>query len=232
MKACPDCGVVQGLDSFPVATKRSDGHGTYCKCCMLARSRASYRKRKAAEGKAVRDTSGLPPEHQRCPDCGLVKPLEGFPRNKNARSGRHAYCLPCHNARGKESKLRLYGGSGHYHRRYRYGLEDGEFDEMMLDQGDLCAICQEKPAEHVDHDHATGEVRGLTCFNCNGGLGQFRDRVDIMAKAIAYLERTRNPQWQKIVVSMDVFQQRSPRPEAAASPTSSELQRLISSRRG
>jgi len=31
-------------------------------------------------------------------------------------------------------------------------------------------------------------VRGVLCFNCNGGLGQFRDRVDVMAQAIAYLQ--------------------------------------------
>jgi len=67
------------------------------------------------------------------------------------------------------------------------------------------------------------------CFNCNGGLGQFRDRIDILRKAIDYLERTT---WQRTLVSTGVYQLTSPRPAAAASATSSELQRLISSRRG
>ena len=58
---------------------------------------------------------------------------------------------------------------------------------MLAAQGGLCAICREAPAEHVDHDHETGQVRGLLCFNCNGALGQFRDRTDLMLRAVAYL---------------------------------------------
>ena len=58
---------------------------------------------------------------------------------------------------------------------------------MFDAQGGLCAICREAPAAHVDHDHATKLVRGLLCFNCNGALGQFRDRADLMLRAIAYL---------------------------------------------
>ena len=46
---------------------------------------------------------------------------------------------------------------------------------MLAEQGGLCAICKSAPAAHVDHDHATGAVRALLCFNCNGGLGQFKD---------------------------------------------------------
>ncbi len=229
MKTCLDCRETKAYDQFPAAARRSDGRGSYCKACMLERSRDSYRKRQGAKGKVVREPLDLPAGHQRCPDCGGVLPMDSFPRNKGTSTGRAPYCKPCHNARGKESRERLYGGSGHYHRRYRYGLEDGEFDEMLLDQGDLCAICQENPAEHVDHDHETGEVRGLTCFNCNVGLGNFRDRVDIMRKAIDYLERT---QWQRTLVSMDDFPLPTQRQGAAASATSSELQRLISSRRG
>lgn len=58
---------------------------------------------------------------------------------------------------------------------------------MLTAQGGLCAMCREAPAEHVDHDHASGRVRGLLCFNCNGALGQFRDRTELMLRAVAYL---------------------------------------------
>lgn len=44
-------------------------------------------------------------------------------------------------------------------------------------------------AAHVDHDHDTGKVRGITCFPCNGGMGQFKENVEWLANAIAYLER-------------------------------------------
>ena len=124
---------------------------------------------------------------KRCPDCGELKPIEEFPRNRNCKDGRHPYCKPCHNARGKESKQRLYGGSRHYHLKYRYGIGADEFDELVKQQGGICAICGRDDPEHVDHSHETGEVRGILCFNCNGGLGQFRDSIDALRAAAMYL---------------------------------------------
>lgn len=163
-----------------------------------------------------------------CRDCQQEKPLEDFSPAKKSADGLTAYCRPCHNAKSKETYTRLYGGTREYHLRRRYGITGAEVTAMIEAQGGLCALCQERPARHVDHDHVTGAVRGVLCFNCNGGLGQFKDRPDVMRAAIDYLERTT---WTRERVCTGVYRLTSPRP-AAPSRSSSELQRLISSRRG
>ncbi|MGY2003734.1 endonuclease VII domain-containing protein [Blastococcus sp. SYSU DS1024] len=128
------------------------------------------------------------PEGSRwCPDCGSVKPLDDFVRNAGQPSGRAPYCKPCHNERGKRSKEKLEG-SRTYHLKRRYGITAERADVMLEAQGGLCAICRAAPAQHVDHDHATGAVRALLCFNCNGGLGQFRDDPYLLHVAAFYLE--------------------------------------------
>jgi hypothetical protein len=58
---------------------------------------------------------------------------------------------------------------------------------MLVAQGGLCAICRAAPAAHVDHDHETGAVRALLCFNCNGGLGQFKDSPHFLHAAAYYV---------------------------------------------
>jgi len=196
---------------------------------MSLRSQATYRKKQAAAGRTVREKERLPEGCRRCPDCGQVKQLEEFPRAASNRDGRHTYCKPCHNFRGRETRDRLYGGSRNYHLRARYGITAAEYDAMIEAQDGLCALCNERPPEHVDHDHATGTVRGLLCSCCNQGLGNFRDSVLALRAAVVYLERTT---WQRQLVSPGVFRLTSPRPEAAPSPSSSELQHLICSRRG
>lgn len=125
---------------------------------------------------------------KRCPSCGQLLPTSDFPRNRSSRNGLASYCKPCHTRIGRETKQRLYGGTRHYHLLRRYGISAAQADEMVDAQGGLCAICRERPAEHVDHDHVTGVVRGMLCFNCNGGLGQFRDRMDLLQAAIEYLQ--------------------------------------------
>ncbi|MDX6215898.1 MAG: hypothetical protein QOG99_1482 [Frankiales bacterium] len=150
-----------------------------------------------------------------------MKQVAEFPRNKNSRDGWHLYCKPCHNMRSEETRQRLYGGGRHYHLKRRYGIGADDVERMVAEQGGLCAICRQAPAEHVDHCHDKGHVRGILCFNCNGGLGQFRDRVDILKKAIDYLERTRDPLWLSLD-STDDSPLPSRRRGAAVSPTSSE----------
>ncbi|GAA2386324.1 hypothetical protein Cme02nite_67290 [Catellatospora methionotrophica] len=82
------------------------------------------------------------------------------------------------------------------------------------------ARCADRGApdpEHVDHDHEFGNVRGILCFNCNGGLGQFKDNEQSLARAIEYLKETA---CQRVLVHPGVYQLVSPRRERRLSPTS------------
>lgn len=68
--------------------------------------------------------------------------------------------------------------------RYRYGITDEELDELL----ELpCAICG-KEGEVIDHNHATGKVRGRLCHSCNTGLGKLKDSPTLLRAAAAYLE--------------------------------------------
>lgn len=125
----------------------------------------------------------------KCPQCGETKDAPEFPKNRSSRSGYATYCKPCHNEIGKRNRERLHGSARHYHLRRRYGIGAAEVAAMIERQGGVCAICLEKPAAHVDHNHRTGKVRGVLCFGCNGGLGQFQDNAESMRRAIEYVQR-------------------------------------------
>lgn len=211
------------------AKKSSDGRTSYCRACLRLRHQ---RYRDASNGgeparrSAARASS---PDVKWCPGCRQELRRDDFGRNRASRDGLTSYCKPCHNAKSKQTYTRLYGSTREYHLRRRYGITGDEYQELVDARGGLCALCQERPAQHVDHDHVTGRVRGVLCSCCNQGLGNFRDRADVMRQAIVYLERTT---WQKERVCTGVYRLTTPRPAAAPSPNSSQLQRLISSRRG
>jgi hypothetical protein len=208
LRRCRDCGEWKPLDLFCANSKRPGDRGSYCKECFNERSKASYAKRLQEKyGREVQVRREVPEGHRYCPDCGDTKPLEEFPRSRNDSGGRGRYCKPCHTARGVESKIRLYGGTREYHLRHRYGIGQAEFDELLAEQGGVCAICRAPEPQHVDHDHRTGWVRGILCFNCNGGLGQFRDDPEHLASAITYLKGTT---WLRTLIHPGVYRISSP----------------------
>lgn len=79
------------------------------------------------------------------------------------------------------------------HLRISYRLEPAEYDAMVAKQRGKCLICEgrqrRKNSDHldIDHDHATGEVRGLLCGSCNSGLGRFGDSPALLRQAADYV---------------------------------------------
>lgn len=76
----------------------------------------------------------------------------------------------------------------------KYGISSDDYNAMFNSQGGCCLICNRHQIEFqralaIDHDHETGEIRGLLCGPCNTGLGLFRDSAEILTRAIDYLTR-------------------------------------------
>jgi Recombination endonuclease VII len=187
-KTCPDCGVLKPAEEFGGNKQMADGLARYCKECFRRRSKASYRKRMAEQGRQVRERPDVPAHAKYCPKCGEVKDLSCFGLNRAEKSGRAAYCKPCHNAAMAAIKAKKHGSVRGYHLERRYGITEQQVAELASGQGAYCMICLRRRSLHVDHDHGSGEVRGLLCFPCNGGLGQFKHDPTVMRAAVDYLE--------------------------------------------
>jgi hypothetical protein len=76
-----------------------------------------------------------------------------------------------------------------------YKMTEAEYWAMHKNQGGVCWICGGKQKGRgaknnvlsVDHNHKTGKIRGLLCTNCNTGIGNLRDSIELLQKAIQYL---------------------------------------------
>lgn len=85
--------------------------------------------------------------------------------------------------KAKDRKRQAY-----FKRKYRITQE--YMDALLLKQRFLCPLCGRSLTDTkvvVDHNHMTGEVRGLLCYRCNTLLGQAEDSLSLLAKAMAYL---------------------------------------------
>lgn len=120
---------------------------------------------------------------KRCKDCiaeGLV--------NKRKAPHPGPRCATHH--RAKRRDRRNYSHSTHI--MELYGISSEEYQKVYEYQGGYCAICKRargfRKKLSVDHDHETGEVRGLLCQKCNRDvLGHLRDDVNALYRAAHYL---------------------------------------------
>lgn len=110
--------------------------------------------------------------------------------------------LEAERKRVREGKMRVYRSSAierekyrdrSLRRKYKIGIDD--FQRMLVSQNGVCAICRCKNNQigkslHIDHDHASGLIRGLLCHGCNTGIGNLKDSAATLRAAADYLERS------------------------------------------
>lgn len=136
-----------------------------------------------------------------CSKCGAEKLLTEFHRNKKSPDGYHSQCKICKAAAARE---RYHNGSTGprskgfdpraHHLKKTYGITLEQYNKMLEDQDFSCAVCgkhqdDEKKRLSVDHNHVTGEIRGLLCTMCNyRHVGRHRDST-LLRKIADYLDQ-------------------------------------------
>ena len=125
-----------------------------------------------------------------CTKCEVEKELTEFYKSKIGPQGRSSECKACTNARQKANYDPAKNRAKNL--RNRFGMSLEEYDQMLEKQNGQCKICgTDTPGNKgrfvVDHNHATGGVRGLLCWSCNVGIGHLRDDPSILLSAFNYL---------------------------------------------
>jgi hypothetical protein len=159
--------------------------------------------------------------NKKCSSCKELKESSNFTKDKNTKTGLSVYCKPCQRtmshkryladpkraykwarawAKNNPDKIKGYlrkhqKNRKRLHRRWtlktRYGLTPEQFDNLVKQQENKCAICEEVSTVtlNVDHCHKTGKIRALLCRRCNRAIGLFKDNIDLLIKSVVYLQR-------------------------------------------
>jgi hypothetical protein len=162
MKLCTSCDTQKSMTDFYRSASTIDGVQGKCKACASKYAREYYRR----PGQATRQIERSKAYYRDIPD------------RRRFLTERWR----------KQNPERVAQISRRGMLRRKYGLDTDGYEALLEWSNGGCAICGAKTPLAVDHDHATGALRGLLCRHCNTGLGQFRDRIDLLRIAIAYLE--------------------------------------------
>jgi hypothetical protein len=151
-----------------------------------------------------------------CKKCKISQPLENFNKSLRHKYGKNIYCKTCVNKNTRLYYAKTVDKRKEYSQKYEkerrdrpkdhntkkknsrmfliYGITDVDYKEMLMNQGGVCKVCKGPPnvlgqkRMAIDHNHKTGEVRGLICMICNVMLGHAKDSIQILTSAIEYLK--------------------------------------------
>jgi len=142
-----------------------------------------------------------------CRSCDTVKSVTDFYFNKKsgytgrcktciAESDRIKYLTDPEKYKAKAKRLRQTSLNYRrmrksYQDRWLYGVDPGFRERLWAAQHGCCAICRTTLGVQtgcIDHDHVTGQLRGMLCRKCNSALGLFQESPELLSSAASYLE--------------------------------------------
>ncbi len=132
-----------------------------------------------------------------CPCCTDTKALTEFYHTKGKPQ---SYCKSCWKQKAKTAYVKPdKKKTKAYTLKSKFGITLEKYHELYTQQNGCCAICSKQITLYaetrdlsdvacVDHNHTTGEVRGLLCNHCNTGIGLLQEDVYILEAASKYLK--------------------------------------------
>lgn len=186
-KTCTKCKEPKPLTAFGKSKQTDDGLLRQCKKCTSERARLNYFRQKQEK------QSRILPAEKRCSVCESTKPSSEFYRRAGNKDGLNRWCKACSYAFKQTSRNRDKERTWEYARKF--GITPHDYDRIAEMQGYKCAVCKRRDSgsKHktrlsVDHNHITGQVRGLLCDGCNRGIGLLGDDVERLQAAVEYLK--------------------------------------------
>lgn len=135
---------------------------------------------------------------KKCKNCGEDKPNEEYYKRVASKDGLAFNCKSCSDETAREWNNRNTDKrfetrrKSHLRRKFDISLE--QYSELLKKQNNCCAVCERHVSEFnkelaVDHNHQTGEIRGLLCTNCNYRLVAKHTNGELLRKIADYVEQ-------------------------------------------
>ena len=94
----------------------------------------------------------------------------------------------CNSCRSADRKKKYTTGYSDTMIKWRYKIDDKQLAELKsIKECQSCGDPVEGFNRHIDHCHASGEVRGILCGSCNRALGMLKDCPNRVSRLLNYV---------------------------------------------
>lgn len=128
---------------------------------------------------------------KKCSKCNEILPVANFHMQAGRNHNHYRFNSPCKVCANLNRNKNYHK---EYYRKLKYNITNEQYQLKLKEQNYSCVICNIHQDDYskefcIDHCHKTGKIRDLLCTQCNSGIGFFRENINVMKKAIAYMKK-------------------------------------------